>query len=87
MLNEFESWVREYTEFNICHNESELSENIVIDFDNESYICRFTLWDDLSCMSEIMDVDTGTYKLNKRNEFSTFNELLEIFNVFIKNIN
>ena len=87
MLKKFERWVCEHTEFDAVYNKNELSENIVIDFDNERYICRFTLWDDLSCMSEIMDVDTETYKLNQRNEFSTFNELIEIFDFFVKNIN
>ncbi|ELY2857480.1 hypothetical protein SMC92_004667 [Cronobacter dublinensis] len=87
MLEQFECWVRKNTEFDIVHNNNEYSESIVIDFDNDRSVCRFTLWDDLSCMSEIMDVETGKYKLNQRDEFSTYNELLGIFNVFVRNLN
>lgn len=86
MLNKFECWVLQHTDHTVIYNKNELSNSIVIDFENERYISRFTVWDDLSCMSEVMDVDTGLYKLNKRNEFLTFDELLGIFNVFLINI-
>ena len=86
MLNKFEQWVNKYTVYTVDYNKNELSNSIVIDFENDHYISRFTVWDDLSCMSEVLDVDTGLYKLNKRNEFSTFDELLDIFNVFLINI-
>ncbi|ECH9259086.1 hypothetical protein AVA06_001009 [Salmonella enterica subsp. enterica] len=86
MLNKFEQWVNKYTVHTVIYNNNELSNSIVIDFENDRYISRFTVWDDLSCMSEVMDVDTGLYKLNKRNEFSTFDELLDIFNIFLINI-
>ncbi|ALB53206.1 hypothetical protein AB8W28_15065 [Cronobacter universalis] len=89
MLENFECWVRKKTDLDldIVHNKNEYSESIVIDFDNDRFICRFTVWDDLSCMSEIMDAETGRYKLNQRDEFSSYNELIDIFNVFIRNIN
>lgn len=86
MLNKFEQWVNQHTVHTVTYNKNELSNNIVIDFENDHYISRFIVWDDLSCISEVMDVDTGLYKLNKRNEFSTFDELLGIFNVFMINI-
>lgn len=87
ILGEFECWVRKNTEFDFIRNKNEYSNSIVIDFDNDRNISRFTLWDDLSCMSEIMDIGSGRYKLNQRDEFSTYNELLDIFNVFIRNLN
>ena len=86
MLNKFEQWVNQYTAHTVIYNKNELSNSTVIDFEKEHYISRFTVWADLSCMSEVMDVDTGLYKLNQRNEFSTFDELLDIFNLFLINI-
>ncbi|EGI7724395.1 hypothetical protein IGT65_004799 [Salmonella enterica] len=85
MLRKFERWLSDNTSYDFLHNTNTLSESIVIDVENEKYIARFTVWDDLSCMSEVMDADTGDYKMNKRTEFSTFDELLDTFNVFLKN--
>lgn len=82
MLNKFEQWVIQQDDYVVSHNQNELSNSLVIDFENENYIARFTVWDDLSCMSEVMDVNTGLYKFNKRNEFLTFDELLDIFEIF-----
>ena len=87
MLREFEFWINDNTLYSFSHNTNTLSESTVIDVENEQYIARFTVWDDFSCMSEVMDVDTGIYKLNRRNEFLTFDELLNIFNVFLMNFN
>ncbi|MCU6427069.1 immunity protein TriTu family protein [Enterobacter sichuanensis] len=86
MLNKFEQWVIQQGDYILTHNKNELSNSVVVDFENENYIARFTVWDDFSCMSEVMDVNTGLYKLNKRNEFSTFYELLDIFDIFRMNI-
>lgn len=87
MLREFEFWINNNTLYGFSHNVNALSESTVIDVENEQYIARFTVWDDFSCMSEVMDVDTGIYKLNKRNEFLTLDELLNIFNIFLMSFN
>lgn len=86
MLIKFESWLRDNTSYVFTHNINTLSESMFIDVENEEYIARFTVWDDLSCMSEVMSINTGKYKLDKRNEFSTFDELLNIFKIFQENI-
>ena len=86
MLNKFEEWVFQHGDYMLAHNKNELSNSVVVDFENENYIARFTVWDDFSCMSEVMDVNAGSYRLNKRNEFSTFEELLDIFDIFRMNI-
>lgn len=86
MLNKFKVRVSKHTDYTVIYNENDLSYSIIIDFEDDRYISRFTVWDDLSCMSEVMDVDTGLYKLNKRNEFSTFDELLDIFDDFMISI-
>ncbi|HGB3501779.1 TPA: hypothetical protein ACIVCX_004567, partial [Salmonella enterica subsp. enterica serovar Wangata] len=59
MLRKFEHWLINNTSYSFSHNANTLSESMVIDIENEKYIARFTVWDDLSCMSEVMDVDTG----------------------------
>ncbi|ELY5855579.1 hypothetical protein SNN70_004192 [Cronobacter malonaticus] len=70
ILGEFERWVRKKANFDIVNNnnnnnKNKYSESIVIDFANDRNICRFTLWKDLICMLEIMDAETGRYKLNQ----------------------
>ncbi|GAS74957.1 hypothetical protein NGUA41_02141 [Salmonella enterica] len=84
MLRKFEHWLINNASYNFSHNTNTLSESMVIDIENEKYIARFTVWDDLSCMSEVMDADTGDYKMNRRTEFSTFDKLLDTFNMFLK---
>ncbi len=86
MLREFEIWLHAHTDYQSVYNKNELSDSMVIDFENDNYIARFTVWDDLSCMSEVMFADSGEYKLNKRNEFSNFEELLHYFKVFSESV-
>lgn len=86
MLKEFELWLHTRTVYQSVYNQNELSDSMVIDFENDNYIARFTVWDDLSCMSEVMCADSGKYKLNKRNEFSNFDELLHYFNIFSESV-
>lgn len=86
ILAKFILWVQENTDHNIKCNTNTLSTSIVIDFENDTYIARFTVWDDLSCMSEVICVETGDYKLNQRNELHDYESLRRIFNDFMKNI-
>lgn len=86
MLREFEIWLHAHTDYQSVYNENELSDSIVINFSNNNHIARFTVWDDLSCMSEVMCADSGEYKLNKRNEFSNFYELLHYFKSFSESV-
>lgn len=83
ILTQFMLWVQKNTGHNIKCNTNTLSTSIVIDFDNDIYIARFTVWDDLSCMSEVICVETGDYKLNQRNEFHTYDSLRKIFDNFM----
>ncbi|WP_435051185.1 immunity protein TriTu family protein [Escherichia coli] len=79
-------WVQKNTGHNIKSNANTLSTSIVIDFDNDIHIARFTGWDDLSCMSEVICVESGDYKLNQRNEFHTYDSLRIIFDALIESI-
>ncbi|MWN90003.1 hypothetical protein GQ597_04685 [Gilliamella sp. Pra-s65] len=87
MLNKFKFWISKNTNYSYIYNKNDSSESIVIDFENDIYIGRFTVWDDLSCMSEIIDLNTNQYKINKREEFTSFNELLSIFRIFLDYLN
>ncbi|WP_236942842.1 immunity protein TriTu family protein [Escherichia fergusonii] len=86
IIAKFILWVQENYEHNVSCNNNTLSTSIVIDFENDNYIARFTVWDDLSCMSEVICVETGDYKLNQRNEFYTYDSLMVIFNNFMEHI-
>lgn len=86
MINEFMSWLENYTDFHYVHHKNEFVESLVIDYENEWLIARFTVWDDWSCVSEIIDVSTEQYKMNQRSIFSTFNKLLMVFQRFSDNL-
>ncbi|OCG72368.1 immunity protein TriTu family protein, partial [Gilliamella sp. Occ4-3] len=62
MLNKFKFWISKNTNYSSDYHQNDLSESIVIDFENDIYIARFTVWDDLSCMSEIVDLNTDQFK-------------------------
>ncbi|WP_387465562.1 hypothetical protein [Photorhabdus sp. RM323S] len=84
MLVNFENWLREHENYKFVINNNELSDSLIIDIDEENCLARFTLWDDLSCMSEVINVSTGQYMLDKREEFNNLEELLIIFKEFTK---
>ncbi|AWK42812.1 hypothetical protein GPY51_22345 [Photorhabdus laumondii subsp. laumondii] len=58
------------------------NESLVVDIDTDKSIARFTVWDDLSCMLEILDVDTEKYIINERRELASDNEVIEAFKEF-----
>ncbi|MFD0710122.1 hypothetical protein C6H64_08785 [Photorhabdus luminescens] len=58
------------------------NESLVVDIDTDKSIARFTVWDDLSCMLEILDVETEKYIINERRELSSDNEVIEAFKEF-----
>ncbi|WP_445582684.1 immunity protein TriTu family protein [Scandinavium lactucae] len=87
MLLNFNDWILKNTNYKCVVNNNELSDSIVIDVDTDKYIARFTVWDDKSCMSEIIEVNTGEYLINKRSEFNDLNELLCLFHIFNELLN
>ncbi|MDC9605802.1 hypothetical protein [Xenorhabdus griffiniae] len=58
------------------------NESLVVDIDTDKNIARFTVWDDLSCVLEILDVDTEKYIINERRELSSDEEVIESFKEF-----
>lgn len=87
MLLDFQGWLYKSTDYKCVINNNELSDSLVIDVDSDQCIARFTVWDDQSCMSEIINVETNEYIINKRFEFNNLSELLAVFEGFRKLLN
>ncbi|MDG0803658.1 immunity protein TriTu family protein [Pectobacterium polaris] len=87
MLNEINDWILSNSEFQVKMNQAEYNDSLVVDFENEDKIARFTVWDDKSCMLEVMLVDTGQYIINERNEFSEMSEVIVAFKRFVALLN
>nr|WP_019846702.1 MULTISPECIES: hypothetical protein [Dickeya]UJR53786.1 hypothetical protein J417_06820 [Dickeya zeae MS1] len=82
MLTEIKDWILSHSAHQVEINEGEYTSSLVVDFENENKIARFTVWDDKSCMLEIMDVDTEKYIINERRELSDTSEIINSFNEF-----
>ncbi|WP_323637277.1 hypothetical protein [Pectobacterium polaris] len=87
MLKEINDWILSNSEFQVKMNQAEYNDSLVVDFENEDKIARFTVWDDKSCMLEVMLVDTGQYIINERNEFSEMSEVVVAFKRFVALLN
>ncbi|MBA5238290.1 hypothetical protein H2Y54_17355 [Pectobacterium aroidearum] len=82
MLIEIKNWILSNSAHQVEMNENEYTSSLVVDFENENKIARFTVWDDKSCMLEVMDVDSGKYIINERRELSEISEIIESFKEF-----
>lgn len=50
-----------------------------VDIDNNINLGRVTLWEDNSCVMEVLHIATGNNLFSKRYEFTSFSELVEKF--------
>ncbi|ASN83547.1 immunity protein TriTu family protein [Pectobacterium versatile] len=82
MLQDVKDWILSHGDYDVKINKNELTDSLFVDFENESKIARFTVWDDKSCMLEIMDVNTEKYIINDRRELSETGEIIEAFKEF-----
>lgn len=64
------------------HENVEHVHSIYVDVDNDVNLGRVTLWDDGSCVMEILDIETEQCLLFKRYEFASFDELVKKFDYF-----
>ncbi|CEN33445.1 immunity protein TriTu family protein [Capnocytophaga cynodegmi] len=62
------------------------TKSIVIDLTNDKYVGRFTMWEDDSCVTELIEIETESNILFDRFDFSNledfkhkYNELLLFF--------
>lgn len=79
MLDEFIFWMTGNYGYSYVMHTHELSSSVVVDFETDDVIGRFTVWDDFSSMSEVIDVKTGGFRINERCEFSSLDDLERIF--------
>ncbi|MEI7343654.1 hypothetical protein WCT87_19480 [Pectobacterium brasiliense] len=82
MLNEIKDWILLNGTYHVVINKNDYTDSLVVDFEDESKIARFTVWDDKSCMLEIMSIDTEKYIVNERRELSRVSEIIESFKEF-----
>ena len=57
--------------------------SIFLRYDNENVLSQITIWEDLSCMIEIYDIDIDKYIRNQRMEFFNTQEVTNEFSTFI----
>jgi predicted AlkP superfamily pyrophosphatase or phosphodiesterase len=82
MLDEFISWMTDRYGYGYVKHIHELASSVVVDFENDNIIGRFTVWNDFSLMSEVIEVKTGEFRINERHEFSNLSELEKFFVTF-----
>ncbi|MFP1727874.1 hypothetical protein ACLED8_09915 [Lonsdalea quercina] len=82
MLNKIKDWILLNSNYKVVINKNDYTDSLVFDFEDESKIARFTVWDDKSCMLEIMNIDTEKYIINERRELSGITEIIESFKEF-----
>lgn len=87
MLDEFVDWMVGKYGYGYFKNSHELSSSVVVDFESDDVIGRFTVWDDFSSMSEVIDVKTGGFRVNERIESSSLDELERVFVRFVSFLN
>lgn len=64
------------------HENTKYVHRMYVDIDNDTNYGRVTLWDDNSCVMEILNTKTENCLLCERYEFTQFDELIEKFNNF-----
>ena len=84
MLRQFEHWLKTNASCPFLYNANYLTESIVIDIENEKYIARFTAWDDGSCFSEVILIETGTYIIDKIENYVGLDGLVDLFHIFLE---
>ena len=66
--------------------DNQFKKTICVNFENNSYIGRFIVWDDNSCFFELMKIETETTLLHDRIDFMSLAELKSIYGNFIESI-
>ncbi|QAR31148.1 hypothetical protein EQP59_07280 [Ornithobacterium rhinotracheale] len=88
-LEEFKDWIivnYPILKEDIRQSPREIAkQSIVIDFENDFEIKRFTVWDDFSCVYESIIIETEKINVLKRQEFKSIEELKVIFDYFYNN--
>ncbi|KAA8995607.1 hypothetical protein FJU30_23895 [Affinibrenneria salicis] len=83
MLEQIKDEILARGDYAVKIHKNDFTQSLVVDIENESDIARFTLWDDGSCMMEIIDVASGQYILDERRTLLDMAEIIACFNMFI----
>jgi len=83
MLQEIENWILKNFDYNTRTNNNDYTNSLTIEFENKTRIARFTLWDDKSCMIEIINIDTEKYIINERRELENHSDIEASFKEFV----
>lgn len=87
MLDDIKNWILSHSDYEVRINNNELTTSLVVDFEDKNKIARFTVWDDKSCVLEIMDIDTEKYIINEGRELSGISEIIDSFKEFCSFLN
>lgn len=91
MVRKFISYIKKRFDNQSCaytiHENRRYVHSMYVDIDNDTNFGRVTLWDDNSCVMEIINIATGEYLLCERYELTSFDELIEKFNSFYSILN
>lgn len=86
MIRRFISHIKEQLNNQSCtytlHENTNYVHSIYVDIDNDINLGRVTLWDDNSCVMEILSIETGSCLFSERYEFTSFDEMIEEFHHF-----
>ena len=86
MIQKFISYIKNQLNNQSCtytiHENTKYVHSMYVDIDNDTNLGRVTLWDDNSCVMEILNTKTENCLLCERSEFTQFDELIEKFNNF-----
>lgn len=86
MIRKFISYIKKKLNNQSCtytiHENTKYVHSMYVDIDSDTNLGRVTLWDDNSCVMEILNIETENCLLCERYEFTSFDELIEKFNNF-----
>lgn len=86
MIQKFISHIKEQINNQTCtytiHENTNYVHSMYVDIDNDTNLGRVTLWDDNSCVMEILSIETENCLFSERYEFASFDALVEKFDNF-----
>ncbi|MFT0213170.1 hypothetical protein VQ643_11300 [Pseudomonas sp. F1_0610] len=75
MLKAFYYWAKkQFPRVEISFQQQEEVSSCVLNYDLEHYLARFTIWDDFSCVCEVLSVRDETNLLTARYELENLDQ-------------
>lgn len=86
MIQKFITFLHETLTLKPCtykiHENVTYVHSMYLDIDNDVNLGRITLWDDKSCVMEVINIKTEQYLLSERYDSLSFDELIKKFDIF-----